>query len=284
EVTSEGSFDRDFSSFEVANFTDQNDVRILAQKRTQRGRKVQADLFLHLHLVDAEKIELDRVLRGHDVGVDCVQRLERRVERVRLTASRWTSNQHHPVRLRNISPELRERLRLKTELGHVEHEVLFVQQAEHDFFAKQSGESRNAEVEFARTRVDLHFDLDTAVLRQTLLGDVELRHDLDARDQSIAQLQRRMHHVVKHTVDTEPDAQLFLIRFDVNVGGATAQRVNEEHVDQAHDGRVLAHLRERREIDLFVVFNYFDVFSLARLEVDAVERDEIGVSDRAVAV
>src|SRR6185369_10488131 len=181
EVTSESGFDRDFSSFEVANFTDENDVWILAQKRTQRGGKVQTDLFLHLHLVDAGKVELHRIFRSHDVGVDCVQRLERGVQRVCLTASCWTSYQHHPVRLRNVSLELRERLRLKTELGHVEHEVLFVQQAEHDFFAKQSGESRNAKVELAGTRVDFDFDLDATVLRQTLLGDVELRHDLDAR-------------------------------------------------------------------------------------------------------
>src|SRR5215213_3192982 len=165
EVASESGFDGDFSSFEVANFTDQNDVGILAQERTQRGREVQDDLFLHLHLVDAGKVELHRIFRGHDVGIDCVQRLERGVERVCLTTSCWTSYQHHPIRLRNISFEFRERLRLKTQLGHVEHEVLFVQQAEHDFFAKQSGESRDAKVELTRTRVDSHFDLDTAVLR-----------------------------------------------------------------------------------------------------------------------
>src|SRR6185369_5610227 len=149
EVTSESSFDGDFSSFEVADFADENDVRILAQEGTQRGREVQTDLFLHLHLVDAEEIELHRIFRRHDVGVDRVQRLERGVERVRLTASGWTSNQHHSVRPRDIAFELLERLRFKTELGHVKHEVLFVQQAEHDFFAKQSGKSRDAEVELA---------------------------------------------------------------------------------------------------------------------------------------
>src|SRR6476620_9876247 len=106
EVTSEGSFDGDFSSFEVADFTDQNDVGILAQERTQRGREVQADLFLHLHLVDAGKVELHRIFRGHDVRIHCVQRLERGIQRVRLTTSRWTGYQHHPVRLRNISFEL----------------------------------------------------------------------------------------------------------------------------------------------------------------------------------
>src|SRR6185369_12723622 len=131
EVTSESSFDGDFSSFEVADFADENDVRILAQEGTQCGREVQTDLFLHLHLVDAEQVELHRIFRSHGVGVDRVQRLERGVKRVRFTASGWTSNEDHPVRLRDIPFELIKRLRFKTELGHVKHEVLFVQQAEH---------------------------------------------------------------------------------------------------------------------------------------------------------
>ena len=65
----------------------------------------------------------------------------------------------------------------------------------------------------------------------------------------------------KHTVDAEADAKLFFVRLDVNVGSAAAQRVDQQHVDQSDDRRVFAHARERGEIDLFVVFNYFDVFS-----------------------
>src|SRR5215216_6359333 len=141
EVTGERGFNGDFSRFEIANFTDQNNVWILAQKRTESGGEVQADLLFHLHLIDPGKVEFNRILRGHDVGLNRIQRLERGVECVCLTASGWTSNEDHAVRLGNISLELLQRLRLETKLGHVEHEVLFVQQAEHDFFAKQSRES-----------------------------------------------------------------------------------------------------------------------------------------------
>ena len=59
-------------------------------------------------------------------------------------------------------------------------------------------------------------------------------------------------------------------RFDVNVRSAAAQRVDEQHVDETYNGRVFTHARQRREIDLFVVFNNFDVFRLACFEVDAV--------------
>ena len=50
----ERGFDAYFSCFEVANLTDHNDVGILAEEGTQRRREGQADVFIDMHLVDAE--------------------------------------------------------------------------------------------------------------------------------------------------------------------------------------------------------------------------------------
>src|SRR6266403_1749284 len=72
QVSRERGLDSDFRRFKVANLADQNDVGILAQEGAERGGKVQANLLLHLYLVDAGQLELDRVFRGHDVGVDGV--------------------------------------------------------------------------------------------------------------------------------------------------------------------------------------------------------------------
>ncbi len=127
EVTGKCGFDRDFSSFEVANLTDENNIGILAQERSECSGEVQTDLLFHLDLVDTRKVELNRVFRSHDVRLDRVQWLKRGIERVCLTASSWSSDEHHAVRLRNISFELNQRFRFESEFGHVEHEVLFVQ-------------------------------------------------------------------------------------------------------------------------------------------------------------
>ena len=65
-----------------------------------------------------------------------------------------------------------------------------------------------------------HGELDAAVLRQPPLGDVELRHDLDARDDRRGEPAGRRLDLVQHAVDAVADAQLVLERLDVDVRGA----------------------------------------------------------------
>jgi len=87
---------------------------------------------------------------------------------------------------------------------------------------------------------------------EPLLRDVELGHDLDAGDERVPQLHGQRHHVVEHSVDAEPDAELPLVGLDVDVGGTPLQRVHEEHVRQLDDGRGVGGPREVAEVDLLV--------------------------------
>jgi hypothetical protein len=73
EVARERGLDRDLGGLEVADLADHDDVRVLPQERAQRGGEVEADLVVHLHLVDAVEVVLDRVFGGGDVDVDLVQ-------------------------------------------------------------------------------------------------------------------------------------------------------------------------------------------------------------------
>ena len=177
-VTGERRLDRDLGGLEVTNLTDHDDVGILTQERTQRRGEVQADRLVHLALVDAREVELDRILGGRDVGLDLVQLRERRVQRRRLAGTGRPRHQTHPVRAVDALLEDGQWFWIKAELGHVELEVRFVQQAHDDFLAKERGQHADAEVHLLAAS---HLELDTTILRQAALGDVEVAHDLDTR-------------------------------------------------------------------------------------------------------
>jgi hypothetical protein len=83
-VAGKSGFDRNFGGFKVSNFADQNDVGILPQESAQGSGEVEADLLLHLHLVDTAELELNGIFRGHDVGVDLIELRDRRIQGVRF--------------------------------------------------------------------------------------------------------------------------------------------------------------------------------------------------------
>ncbi len=79
EVARQRGLDRDRARLEVADLADHDDVRVLPQKRFQRGGERHADFVLYEDLIDAEQVVLDRVLGRHDVHVDLVDPRQRRV-------------------------------------------------------------------------------------------------------------------------------------------------------------------------------------------------------------
>ena len=107
--------------------------------------------------------------------------------------------------------------------------------------------------------VDGEADLDAAVLRQALLGDVQLRHDLDARRDRVAELHRRRHDVVEDAVDAEPDAELLLVRLDVDVARALLNRRHQHQVDEPDDRRLAALPLERGDVNLLELLEHLDV-------------------------
>src|SRR5262245_25218061 len=98
-MAGERGINRDLGRFEVADLANKNDVWILPEKRPQRGREVQADLIAHVDLIDAEQIEFNRILGGHDVRVRLVDLRYRRIKRVRLATAGRSGYQDHAIRL-----------------------------------------------------------------------------------------------------------------------------------------------------------------------------------------
>ncbi len=199
---------------------------------------------------------------------------KRGVQRRRLARSRRPGDQHHAVRIRHRLHQLLLGARLDAELLEVERQVPLVEDSEHDLLAEQRGQGRHAIVD------DLvpHLELDAPVLRHASLGDVELRHDLEARDQRRLELERRLHHFLQRTVDAVAHAQLVLEALEVDVGGAALDRVREDRVDQLDDRRVvdLRRQRGRRDI-LFLLFHHLDVARLHELLEEGRHRRIAGI-------
>ncbi len=85
---------------------------------------------------------------------------------------------------------------------------------------------------------------DASVLGQALLGDIELRHDLDAGDERRAQPGRGLQDLAQDAVDAETDHQAALEGLDVDVRGLLLDRLRQQGVDQADDRGVVLGLHQ----------------------------------------
>jgi hypothetical protein len=75
EVAGERGVDGDGGRFQIANFTDHDDVGRLAQHGAQRGGKGHAHVFVDRDLVDAVELVFDRILHRDDLAVGLVDEL-----------------------------------------------------------------------------------------------------------------------------------------------------------------------------------------------------------------
>ncbi|MCY1532701.1 hypothetical protein D9M68_679860 [compost metagenome] len=142
------------------------------------------------------------------------------------------------------SVQLRQYARGHTQPLQLQAPGFLVQQAQHGAFAVPGGQGRHAHV----YRPPPHPQGDAAVLRQTLFGDVQVRHDLDARNQRRVQRLARRHDVAQGAIHPVAHHRMGLERLDVDVAGAIARRLREERIDHADHGRVVLRFQQVRNL------------------------------------
>ena len=81
-----------------------------------------------------------------------------------------------------------------------------------------------------------------------------------------------MHYIVKHSVDAETYAKIFLIRLDVYIRCSATQAVDKQNVDETNDRSVFAGACKSGEIDLVVVFDDLKFLAFAAAELETVQR------------
>ncbi len=115
-----------------------------------------------------------------------------------------------------------------------------VQQAEDHPFPEGRGNDGNPDVDVLVG----HLDGDPAVLGKALLGDVQLGHDLEARNDGRLVPLGRAQPVVEDSVDPVPDLQFLLEGLDVDVARPFLHRLEEDEVDQPDHRGFIAHVQE----------------------------------------
>ena len=162
-------FDSDVCRFQISDLTDHDDVRILAQKGLQRDRESEARLFIHVHLVDAGKVDFRRVFSRGDVDARSVEHVQTRVERDRLTGTRRPCHQYHPVRTLNGRQQSGFFLRLIAQCVDTKLRAAGIQNTNNDFFAEERGQRADTEINHA---IRANFQLHASVLGDALFRDV----------------------------------------------------------------------------------------------------------------
>ena len=224
--------DSDFGSFKVADFADHDHVRILTQKAAQGCGEGHAAFLVLLHLVDAGQTDFHRVFDRGNVALFFVENAECGVQRHRLARARWTSDQHHAVGFSDCVEKEFLLVRLVAQFFDAELRRAAVENTQHDLLAEQCRQSTDAEIDLPGFG---QIELDAPVLRHAFFGDVQLRHDFETRGDALAQFDRSLGDLFEDAVDAQPYAIVGLVRLEMDIRGASADRIHQHLVDELHD-------------------------------------------------
>src|SRR6266516_7358181 len=177
-MAGQGGLDGDLRRFVVANFADQDHVRVMPQNRTQPAGESQPGLFRNLDLVEAFELIFDRVFNGNDLADGIVDLTERRVESRGLSATRGTGYQDDAVRQAEHAPERLKLPGIQTQFAHAAQRGVLPQQPHDHRFAVEHWDDGDANVHL----IFFQADFVATILRQPFLRDVEVAQDFHPGD------------------------------------------------------------------------------------------------------
>ena len=186
---------------------------------------------------DTANLILDRVLDREDLVLFVLDFHQRAVQRRGFTAAGRPSYQHHSIWLADVAAEflyvaLGESDDLETQRSEFLADRFLVENTDDRVFAMNRGHDRYTKV----NRSPFVSRLEAAVLRDAPLGNVELRHDFDSRnDRRMVLLRDRRHGFAQRPVDAVLHADFGVSRFDVDVTGAALERGEDDRVHEPDD-------------------------------------------------
>ena len=176
--------DRDGRRLGIAGLAHHDNVGVLAQQGAQTALKGQARNVVDLRLVDTGQVAFHGILNRRDIDLPFGDGLQDHVQRRRFAGT------CRPGQVDDAVGAVEQRL--EPLVGRVVHaEVVCVfnvgvrrQNTQHGLFAKDRRQNRDTDVDVG---AGLETCAEVAVLRDAVLGNVKIRHDLDTRDERLMQ-------------------------------------------------------------------------------------------------
>ncbi len=184
EVAGERGLDADAGGLGIAHFADHDDVRIGAQEGAHDHGEIEAGLLVDLHLAQPLLRDFDRILRRPDLRVGRVEHLQHRVQRGRLAGTGRAADEEEAVGLRHGRLEALLVVRQQAQLLQRDRLARGEDAHHHVLDAPRRRQRRHPQFDVERAEL---LELDLAVLRAPLFRDVQVAHDLDARDDGAAE-------------------------------------------------------------------------------------------------
>ena len=156
--------------FEIADFTDHDDVRILAEESPQRRRKRQSRLFVDIDLVDAGQVDFGRIFCRGNVHPRLVQQVQACVKRHGLAGASRPRDENHSVGPLNSLEQAGLFFGFIAQGINAQFGAAGIQNPDNNLFAKQGGQRTDAQIHRS-VGTDLQFH--ATVLWNTLFGDVQ---------------------------------------------------------------------------------------------------------------
>ncbi len=90
----QGGLKRNRRRLTITDLSDEQDIRVLTQNRSEGRRKRESGLFMDLHLNDPGNAVFNRVFDGDDVDAAVQKQAQRGIKRGRLSRARWPGDKN----------------------------------------------------------------------------------------------------------------------------------------------------------------------------------------------
>ena len=252
KVARQRGLNRDFRHFQIADFADQNDIGRLAKHGPENPRKAQPDRIANLALVDPREIVFHRVFSRDDLFIGTVQFVQGTVQCGGFARAGRPGDQENTVGPFDDLLENPVILFLKPHVRQADAHGIRPQNTQHDRFTVIRRQSADAEVDLAL----IDHQLDSTILRQALLRDINARHDLQTAGQRPLHPQRNLIALHAFTINPIPHPNPVLHRLNMNIARPVPHGFGNHRLHQLDDRclrRVVHHIfAHPGDVDRFI--------------------------------